>query len=262
MKIEEKTITPEVASFMLSKNLYNRQLRPRVVERYAKDIIENRWQSQTGETIKISTIGTLLDGQHRLHAIVKANKPVVMTIASEIDESAFEVIDTGAKRTGGDALHFAGVKNGQLLSGIIQAYNSLNNDLIHAKSFITNTEVVSEYNSNKSFWDNVGSKTTVWYSRFTKIFPPRLLGAFYAIAVKKNAIEVEAFLNELTTGYSASNIVTTLRDKLIKNKLSVAKFSDIHALALIIKGYNFYLIDKSRKIVNYEPEKESFPKIN
>ena len=41
--------------------------------------------------IKISKSGTILDGQHRLMAIIKANKGIWLHLATELDESIFDV---------------------------------------------------------------------------------------------------------------------------------------------------------------------------
>ena len=56
----------------------------------------------THQAIAFSESGRLLDGQHRLHAIVLANKPVTMLVAKNLNENTFSAIDCGVKRTIGD----------------------------------------------------------------------------------------------------------------------------------------------------------------
>jgi hypothetical protein len=73
-----------------------------VVNRYAQDILAGRWKEDTGEVIKVSKSGIVLDGQHRLYAIVKANTPIFLHIAYGIDDSVSDVLDTGSVRSASD----------------------------------------------------------------------------------------------------------------------------------------------------------------
>lgn len=65
-------ITPELARQLLSNNKINRKIKPTIVERYAEQMEAGEWKF-TGDTIKVDGEGMLLDGQHRLLAIIKCN---------------------------------------------------------------------------------------------------------------------------------------------------------------------------------------------
>lgn len=103
-------VTPKMAAEYLASNKRNRPLRRVRVERYARDMVEGRWQIN-GETIIISDEGNLLNGQHRLEAVVKANVPVWMMVTIGVPESAFSTMDAGLTRTAGDVLGMKGVLN-------------------------------------------------------------------------------------------------------------------------------------------------------
>lgn len=103
------TVTPEMAEAWLGRNTKNRALRQRVVERYARDISAGEWK-YTGETVKFSESGRLLDGQHRLAAIIKADMPIELEVVRELDEDAQDFMDTGVKRTASDMLAINGYK--------------------------------------------------------------------------------------------------------------------------------------------------------
>ena len=103
-------VTPEMAAAYLAANKRNRPLRKARVERYARDMSEGRWQ-MNGETIIISDEGNLLNGQHRLEAVVKAAVPVWMMVTSGVPESAFSTMDAGLTRTAGDVLGMKGILN-------------------------------------------------------------------------------------------------------------------------------------------------------
>jgi len=50
----------------------------------------------------------MIDGQHRCEAVIESGETIRMLVVKGLGPRSREVIDTGAKRTGGDALRFAG----------------------------------------------------------------------------------------------------------------------------------------------------------
>jgi hypothetical protein len=102
------TIDPALAVSLLEANESNRNVRARVVSAYARDMEQGRWLT-TGETIKIGRHGELLDGQHRLQAIASSGIAQRLLVVKDLDPLARTVIDTGAVRTGGDALRMHGI---------------------------------------------------------------------------------------------------------------------------------------------------------
>jgi hypothetical protein len=112
-------ITPDLAKKWLEQNIHNRNLRERVVNGYAADMRNGDWV-EDGQSIKFAKGdvvlldnppihgGALLDGQHRLSAIVTADVTVRMLVVSNLHDSAQEVMDTGAKRVLADVLKLRG----------------------------------------------------------------------------------------------------------------------------------------------------------
>jgi hypothetical protein len=90
-------ITPELAKKWLENNMGNRKLRSSWVDTLAMAIKNNEFMF-THQAIAFSQSGRLLDGQHRLKAIVLANKPVRMLVTTNLDEEIFSAIDCGIKR--------------------------------------------------------------------------------------------------------------------------------------------------------------------
>jgi hypothetical protein len=75
-------ITPETAKLYLENNQDNRPVRLAVVEKYAADILAGRWQL-THQGILLDARGYLIDGQHRLLAVLKANKPILVLVTRD-----------------------------------------------------------------------------------------------------------------------------------------------------------------------------------
>lgn len=112
-------VTPEMAERWLKLNTRNRKLNERVVKMYARDMGSGAWLL-TGEGIKFASDGSLLDGQHRLAAIVKTGVTVPMFVMRGVDTAAQSVMDTGRKRTAADDLSIHDEKNSSLLAATIK----------------------------------------------------------------------------------------------------------------------------------------------
>src|SRR5882724_1382024 len=108
-------VNPELAQDWLGRNACIRNLRRGIVNAYARDMAAGEW-AFTGEPIKFDLTGSLIDGQHRLHALVKSDSTLSLAVFRNIDPSAVHVMDSGARRTAGDALKFQGYKTPTLLA--------------------------------------------------------------------------------------------------------------------------------------------------
>lgn len=98
MTITQERITPDKAREYLGMNVDNyRKLNSARVQTYCADMKAGRWQFN-GESIKFSQNGVLMDGQHRLQAIVKADVPVDMLVIRGLDNDV-DICDIGSVRT-------------------------------------------------------------------------------------------------------------------------------------------------------------------
>lgn len=111
------TVTPAMAEEWLGKNGGNRNVRDAKVKMLAADMRDGNWLL-TGEAIKFDWTGRLIDGQHRLLAIISANASIRILVARGLVPEAQHVLDTGAKRSAADALRMAGEHSNQ---GVVAA---------------------------------------------------------------------------------------------------------------------------------------------
>lgn len=100
-------ITPRRAAELLTLNHSNRHIRKSVVDRYVQDMASGRWEFN-GAPIIISDTNILLDGQHRLTALVEAGVALDFTVIYDAPEHLRFTVDQGAARKPGDILAFAG----------------------------------------------------------------------------------------------------------------------------------------------------------
>jgi hypothetical protein len=103
MQIKEMFVDPAQATKWLEGHVHNRELRQSKVEKYARDMKAGKWRL-TAECIMFDTKGALINGQHRLWAIIEAGVPVRLMVAYGVPEDATAVIDSGIIRTALDQL--------------------------------------------------------------------------------------------------------------------------------------------------------------
>jgi len=82
---------------MLSGKAPNRHVSANVIHKYARDMAAGRW-CLNGQTIKISSSGKLLDGQHRLEAAKKAKRSFQSIVVEGLPEDSFGSLDIGRRR--------------------------------------------------------------------------------------------------------------------------------------------------------------------
>ena len=107
LNAEFKLITPEIAKSMLavtdSVGFQNRNLRRSKVEMYTRDLKNGVWK-MTNQSIGVLYNGAVVDGQHRLHAIVRSGMAVRCLVVSGLSADVFPFIDIGAPRRLADAI--------------------------------------------------------------------------------------------------------------------------------------------------------------
>lgn len=265
INFEKILITPAKAKEYLEANIENRSVREKHVMKLAKDILENRWIEDTAETIKIAKTGRILDGQHRLLAIVKANKPIYCHVATNLDESVFKVIDTGTTRNATDVFKIEKIKNDKAIPSIIQFYNSLETGKkrhnVHVNEKSTNAMLLEQYYQNEAFWQTVARNSYSWYISFAKIVTPSFIGGFYAHFYKLNSEKSYLFMSQLATGLNVEHdVISLLRTKLMQDKMSVKKMPQLIKMALVIKAWNIYIQNINIKQLKFQSENEPFPK--
>ena len=99
MQLIVENITPDLAKEYLMTNIAkNRNIAQKRVQFYSKQMKDGNWH-QTPQGIVFDTNGCMIDGQHRLMAIIDANVPVSMTVIREAPEESFRILDSGMCRT-------------------------------------------------------------------------------------------------------------------------------------------------------------------
>ena len=148
-EVRVETITPELATQYLAKNIKNRSIRKQEVEAYAREIKRGTF-ALTHQGIAFDENGHLIDGQHRLMAIATAGMPVQMVVSRGVAPSSLTVIDRGASRTMRDVIalgsadvgeDYAMMRNGVMLSALSQLVACG-----YRKMKLTSNEIIKMFN--------------------------------------------------------------------------------------------------------------------
>lgn len=248
MKLEIVTMTPEWAHQILTtRNTKNRHMRPSVVRRYARAIEAGQWKL-TQQGVAIGSNGVLLDGQHRLAAIVEAGQPVQIALATDCDPSIFMVMDTGCTRMAADVLQMGGVGNPTTAAAGIKLYilNERHPDKIwtgQSLQFPSHTDIEA-YNRQRS--EDVAWACSVALAAYRgcKRINKSACLAFALLALDAGwpTSTVESFCEKLGNGAGLTDTSPILRFRTFLINEVVRKgggSAQIH-LACLIKTFNYW----------------------
>jgi hypothetical protein len=110
MRTELVKITPSMAEHYLSKNVLNRNVSQRLVDKYAHDMENNNWELNH-QGIAFYEDGSVADGQHRLLAIIKSRKTIQIMVTTGLKKPSAVTIDIGRKRSMSDGIQIGGLSD-------------------------------------------------------------------------------------------------------------------------------------------------------
>lgn len=257
-------VTPAMASSLLKSNIGNRTVRRNRVSNYATQMRRGQWQL-TGDPIRISRTGRLLDGQHRLLAIVEADVPVQTLIIEGLDDEVFSVIDSGLGRSPSDALTFAGVGSASHIAPVVRILIGLENDLniynTEAMSLVTRQDILDYTQANIDLlrWAvNIGQKMDKSVNGIRTAW-----ATFAVVAASATSVEdVERFLNPIIdgVGLSAGDVRLALRNWLARQK-QWHNTSTKDNIGTFVRAYNNFLSGKTVTVIRPYARDGAFPKV-
>lgn len=189
-------VTPRIAEEWLGKNESNRNLRPTRVAQLVRDMRAGNF-ALTGDSIKFDWSGNLIDGQHRLTAVRDSGITIEVLVVRGLAPTVRAVIDTGAKRSAGDALRMAG-KNAatRSMAATIRLLLAIREGSLvragDAPREVTHSEVVGFYDRNSELLDYC----IVFSNRHNRKLNarPASLAAAMFIAAQKDVAAFTAFI--------------------------------------------------------------------
>lgn len=84
LEITIEIISPEEAQSYLNNNAKHRPIKEKKVNEYMGEMREGKWRLN-GKTICFDSTGRLLNGQHRLSAVVRSGVPLTTVVVRGLD---------------------------------------------------------------------------------------------------------------------------------------------------------------------------------
>jgi hypothetical protein len=272
IQITQELITPERAKEYLKLNNHNRPLSRPVVEKYAEQMRRGLWQFN-GDPIRLTHDGIVVDGQHRLEAVVLAGVPLRAVVVRGVDISAFQTIDVGKKRGANDMLSIAGytATNG-LAAGarLLLVYES---GAYWAEEFSrvdrdpTGQRIVDYVVANPDVVD-AWKEIQVNYQQVVKLLSPSISIFALTLASRHDRSKAREFMAALESGVSSddSDPRHMLREAVIKYRIQAKRpMRQEECAAITVKSMNAYFTGAQIKALRYRtrgPKAEKFPKFS
>jgi hypothetical protein len=131
MRTELVKVTPVLAEHYLSKNVSNRSVSQRLVDKYAREMEQGEWV-MNHQGIAFYEDGAVADGQHRLLAVLQSKATVPLMVTFGLKRPAAVTIDVGRKRSIAD-----GIQIGELSDWITKRHISIINQIAEPKRLST-----------------------------------------------------------------------------------------------------------------------------
>lgn len=199
------SITPYIAEVMLENNAEEQRNVSRMrVKRYASDMANGLW-TMNGETIIIDERGKLIDGQHRLLAVIESGVTAEFLVVRGVKASSYKTLDQGMSRRLTDLV--SGVRGAAATAAKAAAVYEATGDIGIA---VHNGRAVTEKCSNRmaAQWIEEHKSETLWlgdhYARLR-----RTVGKMSSVvagaglwALKLKGYDVDSFVRELSKAYT------------------------------------------------------------
>lgn len=224
----------------------------------AQQMSAGQWQ-ENGEPIIFDKHGNVINGQHRLFAVIRSGKSIKFLIVEGVDESAFVTIDSGKPRSSSDILSIQNVPNytnvASCVAGVMnyrralkvqrtikngdkkweQIGGSLNSYIRPSK-----IDIVQEYEKHA----NAYQKAVKLSQKCRKMANQSAFSIVIAMAVidgQKGEL-IDQFIESVSSGIGLFDWMPeyALRQKLEQNRNSLKKLSANHVLLLVAKAWNLY----------------------
>ncbi len=236
-KMKKELITPVKAQEYLDNNVGNRPISQVQVRRFVDLLHEGSWRVDAG-TISFDRNNILIDGQHRLSAIVEAGIGAQAWVQRGCASDTKYVIDTGRPRTRQQILSMDGVQNAALINGavaLVMQYE-LSGRLGNANAGRNTTvrkfehlETHQRHNEDPEAWQEAARLSAPSYRALKGHLGPTPLATMAYLMLRQDAARAFDFFEQLSDEAPACETIRSLRKRF---KMSNCKHRELWYLLL------------------------------
>lgn len=243
-------VNAETAKRWLKRNVKNRNLNQTYVERYRADMAAGRW-SMTGDPIRFAIDGTLIDGQHRLAALAELDDVTLpMLVIRNLANEAQGAMDQGQRRTPGQQLQLAGVKDSNAVAAAVKRFIVWDEGLLFRDNKVVTATVTTPRIEE---WVHANRAEVERFSQLVSLTkqndaPPSVAGAAALAFARIDFPAAVQFFTLLARGAGTEgHPIVTLDKRLQRNRREGLKMPDRDYLALFILAWNAWRAGREMK---------------
>jgi len=247
---EVVTMTPKTAKVLLKDNVCNRPISWRHVRWLTSQITEGKWRLNL-QPIIMDSNDNLQNGQHRLLAIIEADKPADVVVAYGGDPQAFDTLDTGRSRTGADALAILFGLHGEQATATSTAVGlsvRYENGRLGHNDRIDPTDTIGWFEANQKLRTSV--EYVLSFTRSNRPLSAAQMAFLHFQFLKRDVIMANNFTRRLMSGVGLAqgDVELAVRAILQRDRNRRIKMSSIDKVCLVIRAWNF--VRKGKRAVN------------
>lgn len=259
--IKPQLITPAYAAELLKMNTNNRAIRQSKVDALAESMRKGEWEL-SNDAITISEGNVLLNGQHRLMAVVKSGVPCNFIVYTGAPDSTLDIMDTPSLRKVSDVIQRKGGTNTVRMQATIAAVYRWIDDYEnnwetlfrfdnHARG--TRREAITYYEEHKDILTKWLNRAAQIVEKNVALLPTTTLAGFAVFLESKlnhSEEKIATFLKELILeGMTSNGTILYARKRLLRNKMKLETLKRGDDIRLLVRAWNDFCLGRQVQII-------------
>lgn len=264
-------LTREIALDWLRRNGKNRSFSRDSARLLAAEMDHGYWR-ENGEAIIFDVDGELIDGQHRLQAVVNSGHEYRVPVITGVEGRVRPTVDTGQKRSSAQNLQMAGEKNAAVLSATLTLWKGyIARDLramthpgtASPEQRTTISRIMEELETYPELKVAVQRCVALRPNGSGRALVSPSESALTWQAITRSGVteeRAEEFIGSVLSGYNLSrgNPIIALRRRLIEQMGPGVKMDKRERIALILKTWQLWSTGQTRQVMSWGAN-EPFP---
>jgi hypothetical protein len=254
-------ITPKLAEAYLATNIGHQRNVTMSHQFHLRQQMEKGQWIMTGEPIIFDNQGRLVDGQHRLRALIDANMEIEFVVIRGVLPESFMAMNRGKSRTSANVFAIHGTKNHTALAscvaGVLNYRRALAMEIkmkdgrtrqggsLRTWVRASTTDLISEYDNHPDEY-NAAVHIAANVKASCAVSISSTAAALALIDANHTLDEVADFWESVKkgAGLEEGDPILTLRNKLAANNSSKSKLGHHLILMIVIKAWNAHIMGK------------------
>jgi len=265
-------VTPTIAKSWLRRNDKNRTFTRNAARILAAEMGRGHWR-ENGESVVFDTDGVLVDGQHRLQAVLNSGHSYRVPVITGIEPEVRPTVDTGVKRSAANNLQMADEQNTATLAATLMLWRGYDMKNVSAMTYpaavapenrVTTPKILEYLEEWPDIREAVRVSLALRPSGQGRALVPSSEAAMIWYAIVRSGASRESaneFLGSVLAGFDLAkgNPIIGLRRRLIDNLGVGQRMDKRERLALVLKTWLLWSTGQTRKVIKWEHASEPFP---